>query len=285
MPIWRRSSAGYRCAVVLTAAVLVGSRPLGAQASPITLRYNATQLNCARFFEAGDSDILTQSGGRGPMQTAGRRAIWQFRAAPAADQVALEGWLDSLAVWRRSAETTISPDTDGLLGGRYRGTLSGTGSYTSRARPFVPDEVGEVAGMATALDDFFPPLPQRALAPGQSWNDSAGVTIRRLSDSALSGLLLYRFALEARWESRRAAVAGDTLPLELRQLSQERGTFVWHPMLGLLRRDRRIVVETTVPPGRSVRQTVRSKIEQRITVLRELTVPPEIAARCQAPPS
>jgi hypothetical protein len=257
--------------------------PLGAQSPPITLRYNASQLNCGRFFEAGNSQILTQSGGRGPMQTAGRRAVWQFRAVPAGAGLSLEGWLDSLSIWRRSGETSISPDTDGLLGGRYRGTLSAAGAFVSRVRPFVPDEVGEVAGMATALDDFFPPLPQRALGPGQSWTDSAGVTIRRLSDSALSGVLLYRFALEDRHENQQAAVSGDTLPLELRQISRERGTFVWHPTLGLLRRDRRIVVETTVPAGRTVRQTVRSKIEQRITVLRDLTVPPESVARCPNP--
>jgi hypothetical protein len=274
-----------RHTAALTAAVLIAWVPLGAQTPPITLRYKAGQLDCARFFETGDSDILTQSGGRGPMQTAGRRAVWQFRGVRSGDGVALEGWLDSLVVWRRSAETTISPDTDGLLGGRYRGMLSSTGVYASQARPFIPEEVGEVAGMATALEDFFPPLPPRALAPGQSWSDSLGVTIRRLSDSALSGVRLYRFALEARREARSAAIAGDTLPLQLRQISQERGSFVWHPLLGLVRRDRRIMVETTVPPGRAVRQTVRSKIEQRITLLRDLTVSPQMAAGCRTNPS
>lgn len=274
-----------RHSVALTVAVLIAGLPLGAQTTPINLRYKASQLDCARFFETGDSDILTQSGGRGPMQTAGRRAVWRFRAASAGDGVTLVGWLDSLAVWRRSVETTISPDTDGLLGGRYRGTLSNTGAYVSQARPFIPEEVGEVAGMATALDDFFPPLPRRALAPGESWTDSLGLTIRRLSDSSLSGVLLYRFALEARREARSAAIPGDTLPLDLRQISQERGSFVWHPFLGLLRRDRRIVVETTVPPGRTVRQTVRSKIEQRITLVRDLAAPPQIAADCRANPS
>jgi hypothetical protein len=269
--------------MALTGMMLGVWLPLGAQSAPVTPRYDASQLNCARFFEAGDSQILTQSGGRGPMQTAGRRAVWQFRAVPAGAGLSLEGWLDSLSVWRRSGETSISPDTDGLLGGRYRGTLSGAGAFVSRARPFVPDEVGEVAGMATALDDFFPPLPRRALGTGQSWTDSAGVTIRRLSDSALSGVLLYRFALEDQHENRRAAIAGDTLPLELRQISRERGTYVWHPTLGLLRRDRHIVVQTTVPAGGAVRQTVRSKIEQRITVLRDLTVPPGSVARCSNP--
>jgi hypothetical protein len=198
--------------------------------------------------------------------------VWQFRAEPAKDDVALEGWLDSLSLWRRSTETTISPDTDGLLGGRYRGTLSQQGVYSGRARPFVPDEVREVAGMGTALDDFFPPLPPRSLRPNQAWS-ALGVTIRRLPDSAMSGVPLYRFQLETRSTAAKATLEGDTLPLKLRQVSQERGRFVWHPLLGLVRRERRILVETSVPAGQSVRQPVRSKIEQRITVVRDLSAP------------
>jgi hypothetical protein len=249
------------------------------------LRYRAEQLNCARFVEIAESKILTQSGGRGREQTAGRTGVWQFRAAPAVREVALEGWLDSLALWRRSAETTLRPDTDGLIGGRYRGTLSAQGAYASKARPFIPDDVAEVAGMGTALDDFFPLLPRGNLRPGQSWSDSLGVTIRRLPDSALSGVPLYRFALEAQRRASRAEAQGDTVPLRLRQTSQEQGTYVWHPTLGLLRRDRTIVVETTVPPGRSVRQAVRSKIEQRITVERDLNVAPQMGGRCGVSPT
>jgi hypothetical protein len=256
-----------------------------AQSQDSQLRYRAEQLNCAKFLETAESKILTQSGGRGREQTAGRIGVWQFRAAPAGREVALEGWLDSLALWRRSAETTITPDTDGLIGGRYRGTLSAQGAYASKARPFIPDEVGEVAGMGSALDDFFPPLPPGKLTPGQSWSDSLGVTIRRLPDSALSGVPLYRFALESRQRASSAEPQGDTLPLRLRQISQEQGTYVWHPLLGLLRRDRLIVVETTVPPSRSVSQAVRSKIEQRIAVERDLSVPPEKGGRCGTSPT
>ena len=242
-------------------------------------RYRAEQLNCARFLETSESRILTQSGGRGREQTAGRSGVWQFRAAPTGQELALVGWLDSLALWRRSTETTIRPDTDGLIGGRYRGALTSQGAYASKTRPFIPDEVAEVAGMADALDDFFPPLPRAKLRPGQSWSDSLGVTIRRLPDSALSGVPLYRFALVSRKRASSAKPQGDTLPLRLQQTSQEQGTYVWHPQLGLLRRERHIVVETRVPPSRSVPQAVRSKIEQRIRVERDLAVPP--TARCE----
>jgi hypothetical protein len=235
--------------------------------------YTAQQLECARFLEVGESRILTEAGGTTRNQTSVRRGFWQFRAVSSNRDVALEGWLDSLTVTRRSEETTISPDTDGLLGGRYRGTLTPRGTYTGQARPFVPDEVAEVAGMHNALDDFFPPLPPRPLREGEIWTDSKGLTIRRLADSALSGVLLYRFELEKQSEARAAETPADTLPLRLQQKSDEQGTFVWHPFLGLLSRDRRIVIQTTVPPSRSVRQAVRSKVEQRIRLARDLDSP------------
>jgi hypothetical protein len=184
--------------------------------------------------------------------------------------ISLEGWLDSLALWRKSQETTIHPDTDGLLGGRYRGTLSGKGLYLSKASPFVPDEVAEVAGMATALDDFFPPLPGRPIRPGQVWQGSAGTTLRRLPDSVVSGIPLYRFELDVRRDVRSTSGAKHAAPLGLTQASREHGTFVWHPLLGLVGRDRRIVIETSIPAGPTIQRPVRSRIEQRITVTRDL---------------
>jgi hypothetical protein len=243
---------------------------LGQETAP---GYTAQQLDCARFVETGESKILTEAGGRTRNQTSTRRASWQFRAVPSNRDVSLEGWLDSLTVTRSSVETSISPDTDGLLGGRYRGILTPRGTYTSKVRPFVPDEVAEVAGMANALDDFFPPLPPRALKAGETWSDSLGLTLRRLPDSALSGVPLYRFELAKKGEARAAETPADTIPLRVQQKSDEQGVFVWHPLLGLLRRERRIVIETTVPPSHAVRQAVRSKVEQRITLVRGLDPP------------
>ncbi|HZN97240.1 MAG TPA: hypothetical protein VFB61_05875 [Gemmatimonadales bacterium] len=270
-----------RTARAVVAAFLFAHQPAArAQDWSNVFHYGPQQLDCARFRETSRSRILAQSGGKDREQTAGRVARWNFRAAPAANGIGLEGWLDSLVLWRRSPETTIRPDTDGLLGGRYRGTLTPMGGYSGRVVPFIPDEVAEIAGMATALDDFFPVLPPHLLQPGQVWTDSAGVTVRRLADSALSGLPLFRFELRVRRKNRRDPGAKDTLPIELRQSSDERGTFVWHPTLGLLRRERQIVVETTVPAGPAVRQAIRSRVEQRITVSRDLTVPPASPGGC-----
>jgi len=232
--------------------------------------YTPRQLQCARFQEVSESAIQTETGGKIRNQTSERRGYWKFRATRWGDAIALEGWLDSLALSLKSPEVTIRPDTDGLLGGRYRGVLSPGGAYTGEEQPFVPDEVAEVAGMATALDDFFPSLPAAPVEVGKSWNDSAGLTIRRLPDSALSGLPLFRFTLERTSEVRVPPKRGDSLSVPHRQVSEESGMFVWHPTLGLVRRDRRIVVQTSVPASRVVRQPVRAKVEQRIVVTRDL---------------
>ncbi len=244
-------------------ALLRSSHATGQATAPA---YSAHQLNCARFLEISESKILTEAGGRTRRQTSARRGAWQFRAAPTDASLSLEAWLDSLTITRRSEEASISPDTDGLLGGRYRGRLSSTGSYTADVRPFVPDEVAEVAGMATALDDFFPRLPPRSLRVGGLWSDSAGLTIKRLPDSVASGVPLQRFDLRRKEKSQIAESVRDTVQLD--QESNEVGQFVWHPRRGLLQRQRNIVVETTVPPSRSVRQAVRSRVEQRVTLSR-----------------
>jgi hypothetical protein len=266
---------------VWIAGILCGTPSvLSAQGEAVTLRFSAPQLNCTRFLETAESDIRTETGGRVLNQTAGRTGIWQFRAKAAADGVSLEGWLDSLSLWRKSPGTTLRPDTDGLLGGRYRGILRASGAYLSRARPFVPDEVAEVTAMGGALDDFFPPLPERPLRPAQAWTDSAGVSIRRLADSGMSGVPLYRFELEIRRAGAVDPLPQDTGRVRARQTSRERGRFVWHPSAGLISRERRIIVETDVPRGGSIRQPVRSRLEQHITVRRDLNVPPPRDGRC-----
>jgi hypothetical protein len=258
-----------RCRILMIVALLVVlSGHATAQGAKIS--YAPIQLNCARFLEIGQSAIHTEAGGRTRRQTSARRGTWQFRAGPSAAGVEVEGWLDSLTITRRSPEAAISPDTDGLLGGRYRGTLSPTGEYTAQIHPFVPDEVAEVAGMATALNDFFPQVPPRVLKHGEIWSNSTGLSITRLPDSVASGVSLYRFELQREGKAQTAPSPSDTLELDVQQKSRENGRFVWHPQLGMLRRERDIVIETTVPPSRTVRQAVRSRVEQRVTLVRDL---------------
>ena len=265
-------------------AVLAGPRVLAAQADLATLRYAVPQLQCAQFSEASLTTIVTQTGRRSREQTVERRGVWQFRAETVNTGVGLTGWLDTLVLLRRSPETTIRPDTDGLIGGRYRGVLTPGGKYLPRVQPFVPGEVAEVSGMANALDDFFPELPSAPLHPGEAWADTSGLRIRRLADSALSGVPLYRYALEVTRKTRSVPVKYDTIPLVLEQISRERGTFVWHPTLGLVGRDRTIVVETNVPASRAVPEPVRARVEQRISLRRDLRVPVNRCAESGAAP-
>ncbi|HYF39201.1 MAG TPA: hypothetical protein VD930_05925, partial [Gemmatimonadales bacterium] len=184
---------------LVPAALLLTAPPsLFAQGEPVSLRYTASQLNCARFFEISESRILTEAGRSEQQQTTGRRGVWRFKAAPERGGIALEGWLDSLALWRRLRASVVRPDTDGLVGGRYRGVLTPAGMYQSHRAPFIPPEVAELADMTTALTDMLPRLPLQRLRPGQAWTDSAGLTIRRLADSGMSGVPLHRFHLDDR---------------------------------------------------------------------------------------
>ena len=100
----------------------------------------------------------------------------------------LEAWYDSLASDAREPRRNLTPDTDGLLGGRYRGTLTAPAATRRQARPFVPDEVAEVAELGGALEDLLPAAAAGgAPAVGRRWTDSAGLELRRLADSAAGG--------------------------------------------------------------------------------------------------
>ncbi|HEX2219493.1 MAG TPA: hypothetical protein VHG35_11870 [Gemmatimonadales bacterium] len=245
--------------------------PLSAQApapaSAPTARYAAAQLHCARFVETSRSEIETETARGAVNATVEREGIWSFRARDTTGGVALEAWYDSLALRRRTSEGDVVPDTDGLIGGRYRGLLTASGEYAERARPFVPDEVAEVADLSGAGGDLLPRLPPRPLAPGESWGDSA-LSLTRLQDTTLGGRPLQHFRLESRTETRTAIPRGDTVPIPLRQTTVEEGDLYWSPASGLVRRRREITVEATVPSGGRVRQPARSRVVQQVELTR-----------------
>jgi len=187
---------------------------------------------------------------------------------PAPAGISIEAWYDSLAVSRTSPEAVLAPDTDGLLGGRYRGNLSPTGHYVVDARPFVPDEVAEVSDLGAAMDDLLPPLPRSALTVGEQWRDGSGQELTRLPDSLAGGRPVRRLALRSRSEVDRATVRGDTTAIAARQVTVEEGQVDWDPAGGLLRRTRHIVVETSVPAGGPLRAPLRSRLEQDVVLER-----------------
>lgn len=243
--------------------LLFGHSPLVAQAP----HYTVSQLHCARFRETSHSEVRTEMARGGVDATLERDGIWSFRARDTTGGVVLEAWYDSLTLRRRSAGQEVTADTDGLIGGRYRGLLAPDGVYTEHARPFVPDEVAELADLSTAARDLLPRLPSRALAPGESWTDST-VTITRLPDTTVVGRRLTHFRLQSRAESRETVPRGDTVPIPVRQTVAEEGDIYWSPASGLVRRLRAITVEATVPSGGLVRQPVRSRVEQHVGLTR-----------------
>ena len=243
--------------------LVLGSTSLSGQ----TLRYAASQLQCARFLEHSRSEVKTEMARGGVDATLERDGIWSFRARDSTGGVAIEAWYDSLELRRRSGDQEVRADTDGLIGGRYRGLLAPDGHYSEHARPFVPDEVAELADLSTAARDLLPPLPPRTLAPGEAWTDSS-LTITRLPDTAVAGRPLTHLRLRSRAELRETVPRGDTVPILVRQTVEEEGDIYWSPESGLVRRLRAITIEATVPAGGRVRQPVRSRVEQRVELTR-----------------
>jgi len=260
---------GAAIALALTLGVGAFRYPPSASLpEPAPLRYEAAQLDCARFRESSRSELQTYVAGQTRRETVGLDGDWRFRAAPApGDSVRLEAWFDTLSVWRRSERDSLEPDTDGIIGGRYRGLLSPDGRYRAETRPFVPDPLLEVADLARALEDLLPRLPPRLPAVGETWSDGGGLEIRRLADSAGAGPI-HRFRLTLRRDADQARLRGDSVPLKLRQSIREDDTFAWHPRDGLLRRERHISVETYVPAEARVGRPVQARIEQRVVLER-----------------
>ena len=239
-----------------------------APSAPALFHYSAAQLACSAFHETSRGRLDTQTGSRQRRETLARDGVLQVRAHPAGTAIAIEAWYDSLALTRESPEATLTPDTDGLLGGRYRGRLTFAGRYTALARPFVPDDVAEVAEMGGALDDILPPMPLGALGIGDHWSDSSGLELRRLPDSVVGPRVVQRLEVRARTETHRATIRGDTASIAARQVTVEQGRVDWDPRAGLLRRVRHLVVETTVPAGGPVAQPVRTRLEQDVRLVR-----------------
>jgi hypothetical protein len=242
----------------------------GAQSAhpPAEFRYIAAQLQCSRFEELSRGRLLVESAGRRRQETVGRSGRWSLRAHDTTAGIALEAWYDSLSVWREGPSGKSAPDTDGLLGGRYRGVLTPAGRYSTVTQPFIPDEVAEVVELGGALEDLLPPLPTARLEVGQRWGDSSGLELKRLPDSGAAGRPVHRLRLRSRTEARTAPVRGDTLSVPAHQVTVEEGQLDWNARVGLVRWVRHIVVESTIPAGGPIPQAVRSSLEQDVTLSR-----------------
>ncbi len=228
------------------ARVLIGIVVLPlAGVQPAPARYTAAQLACATFLEEVRTEIRSTIGTVVREERAGRDGVLVLRAAGTDSLLDLTAWYDSLTVWREGPEGRITPDAEGLLGGRWRGTLDPTGRYASRMVPFIPDEVAEIADLRTVLDDFLPLLPGGALAD------------------------------DARYRWRRNSVADsttvvqDTIAVPVRRESEEEGSLVWDQRQGPVRWERTLRLTARIAPGGPFRRGVLTVVTQRVRVERQ----------------
>jgi hypothetical protein len=175
----------------------------------------------------------------------------------------IESWFDSLMVWRSEPAGKRSVDTDGVIGGRFLGLLQSGGRYFRTDAPFVPGEIAEITNLTAALDDLFPPVPGAPLVVGQRWQDSTGWIISRQSDQ--KNLQRYRVVGNRILNSR---LGGDSLADTAQQVERETGLMLWDPAAGLMRWDRAIEAEASIPASDELPHGAQTRVEQTIRLER-----------------
>jgi hypothetical protein len=208
-------------------------------------RYSVSRLECAAYHEEVRTEIRSKSGSVSREERAGRDGVLRFRASGTDSLIELTAWYDSLAVWREGPEGRITPDTEGLLGGRWRGTLAQSGRYVSLAAPFIPDAVAEIAELRGMLDDFLPLLPDSALGSGSRYT----WTRHSVSDST--------------------TIIQDSIAVPVRRETDEAGNLDWDAGRGPVRWERTLTVTARIPAGKQFTRGVTTLVIQRVSVTRQ----------------
>jgi hypothetical protein len=219
-------------------------------------RYTEQMLACAAFREEVRSDIRNEAGTIVRDERAGRDGVLLVQAARGDESLALTAWYDSLLVYREGPEGRTAPDAEGLLGGRWRGTLTSSGRYRGIESPFIPDEVAEIADLRGVMGDFFPVFEEH---PGRE------VTVRRTGEVA-GGLARYAWTIKFRADTSGAV--DDTLVVPMGRQFQENGTMTWDPLRGPIRWERTISVTGRIEAKGPIRRGMRSTVIQRVRVER-----------------
>lgn len=225
------------------------------------------RFRCAAFSEVVYSTIRSQSGRAVVEDTAVRQGVLVVRRL-GVDSI--ESWYDSLAVWRGAGGVREVPETDGVIGGRFRGVLSPDGRYRPIVRPFIPDQLLDVSDVGVALDEFFPLLPIVALPRGAEVRDSTGRRVRRTADITLGNGKGRRYEWTAERRRGRRQVVDDTLGVGVDEQSAETGSMIWQSELGPLSWTRTVTVNAKVPSQGTLKRNVYSQVVQRITVTRKV---------------
>ncbi|HEY7681250.1 MAG TPA: hypothetical protein VH879_01290 [Gemmatimonadales bacterium] len=246
---------------------LILSLPVGAGQAPGP-SYHPLQVDCARYRQEIRSVIRLQSSRQRSRETSGRTGFMVLRATQRDSLLSLEAWFDSLSVWREGAGERLEPETDGVIGGRFKGLLTGRGAFTAVDRPFVPDEVAEVSDVGDALGELLPPLAPVALIPGAAWKDDFGTVITRIADGRLAGQPVERYRLVRHSTRTESRLLPDSTAVSATRRESEAGTYDWSNELGPLRWEREITADVEVPAGGPVKSPFRTQIEQMVTVER-----------------
>lgn len=236
--------------------------------APAPLAYHPAQLDCAAYRQTLTSDIQLEGARERSREKSGRDGVLRLRATARDTLIALEAWFDTLEVWREGHGERLAPGTDGVIGGRFAGLLTRQGGLTITDRPFVPDDVAQVAELSGALEDLLPPLPQPALAPGKGWKDGFGLVITRLPDGLHQGRRVERYRLIRRTSREEARLLPDSSIVRATRIEDETGIVLWSVEVGLVRWERAITVDVSVPSGGVVRSPFRTTIVQQVTVER-----------------
>lgn len=220
--------------------------------------------------------MRTELNGRAQVERTGRSGRLILAARPGPDGLDTHLWWDSLAVWRDAGGTHTAPETLGMLGGRYVGTLGAHGSWRTAQLPFIPDDVAAIADLTGVPDDLLPLLPPDSLVIGRTWTDSMGTSMTRLTDSIGSGHPVARYRITRTKDHEEDRNIGGPRPAHVSDRETETGELVWDQALGPWRWERSIVAETRVvaDPGKSF----RSRLEQRI-VLQRVVAGPEVCTQ------
>jgi hypothetical protein len=243
---------------------------VGATAEAQGPRYQPLQLDCVRYQTEAQAMIVLEAGKERSREGTGRAGIMVIRGSRTAGDslLQLEAWFESLVLYRESNGERLEPDTDGLIGGRFRASLAPTGAMLSTELPFFPDDVAQVTDLSGALTSLLPQLPPQALAPGTGWRDDLGTVITRLGDITLGGRRVERYRLSRKSVRPVEQMLPDSSVVTASRNESEEGTFYWATELGLVRWERDLTDELLVEKGGVVKQPFRTRIEQKVTVER-----------------
>lgn len=235
------------------------------------LAWRADWFSCAVLDEVRVTDLRTDAGGRQREETVRRegRLVVTRDSVTRPAGLALMAWYETLALTRTSADGTLQPDTDGVLGGRFTGTLGPSGTWTAESQPYVPDRVRDASDVGRTLDDLLPRLPGFVLRPGGRFADTTGTSFERLADSTADGEQLIRLRVTRRW-TRPLTLATGEVSAESRDRGTEESRVVLSPRRGLLRMDRRTLTEADLPKGEGMRGPVRAALDERLQLIRRL---------------